>query len=120
MMNLITRSDGYIHLIEYFTENLHIFEDNSNSPLIDKTPSIIFEEQLCQQIITICSQNEGLTFEQRNLIIREIDSIFDDFEEVLARLKDQHATVVQENFIIEFTGLLKNLFDTEVNRLFAY
>lgn len=117
MLNLVTHSDGYIHLIEYFTENLGLFAQSEQTETTDKTLSIIFEEQLCEQIITICSQNENLTFEQRNAIIREVDSIFDDFEEVLARLKDQKATPTQAAFIIEYTGLLKNLFDTEINRL---
>ena len=117
MLNLVTHSDGYIHLIEYFTSNLEIFAQTEQQETIDTTPSAIFEEQLCHQIITICSQNENLTFEQRNAIIREVDSIFDDFEEVLARLKDQNATPAQQAFIVEYTGLLKNLFDNEIRRL---
>jgi hypothetical protein len=79
----------------------------------------VIENELSDQIISVCSQNKKLTFNQRNAIIREVDAIVYDLEEILSGVVDNLVTEPQHAFIIEFASLIKNLFDTEINNLQA-
>ncbi|MCL1144762.1 DUF3802 family protein [Shewanella sp. 10N.261.52.F9] len=116
---MVTDKDGYIHLVQYLTEHLGIFADSHQKSAADDTVMELFEEQLAAQIIMVCGQNPSLTFAQRNLVVREVDSIVYDLEEILARVADQKATAEQTLFIAEFSCLIKNLFDQEIGRLLA-
>ncbi|QSX35462.1 DUF3802 family protein [Shewanella avicenniae] len=111
---MVTDKDGYAHLIQYLSENLALFTvvgtDPSESSVLE-----LFEEQLAAQIIMICGQNPELSFAQRNTVIREIDAVVYDLEEVLGKVAHQKATIEQIHFISEFSGLIKNLFDQEVS-----
>lgn len=112
---MVTDKDGYIHLIQYLTEHLDIFANSQQQSASDATVMELFEEQLAAQIIMVCGQNPSLTFAQRNLVIREVDSIVYDLEEILARVASQKATAEQTLFITEFSCLIKNLFDQEIS-----
>ncbi|GIU45699.1 topoisomerase II [Shewanella sairae] len=116
---MVTDKDGYIHLVQYLTEHLGIFANSQHQSASDDTVMELFEEQLAAQIIMVCGQNPSLTFAQRNLVIREVDSIVYDLEEILARVADQKATAEQTLFITEFSCLIKNLFDQEIAKLIA-
>lgn len=113
---MITNKDGYIHLIEYLTEHLSLFENAINKSVLN-TSSIIekIEEELAEQIISVCMQNNSLTVNQRNTIIREVDSILYDLEEILSTVVNNPITNEQLSFIKEFALLIKNLFDDEIN-----
>ena len=74
----------------------------------------LIEDVIAQHVIKICEQHSELTTEQRSLIVREVDGIVYDLQEVLSSVVDQRVTVEQREFIEEFAGLLKNLFDSAV------
>jgi len=114
---MVTDTEGYIHIIEYLTEHLSLFEHSAakNAPADSVMATI--EEELSNQIITVCSQNEALTFNLRNTIIREVDAIVYDLEEILSGVVDHQVTPEQITFIKEFSGLIKNLFDTEIHQM---
>ncbi|WP_076537518.1 DUF3802 family protein [Shewanella sp. UCD-KL21] len=114
---MVTDKDGYIHLIQYLTEHLGLFEKSEASSINNQTVLELFEDQLSAQIIMVCGQNPKLSFEQRNDIIREIDAIVYDLEEILASVAKHNATAQQSIFITEFSGLIKNLFDKEIEQL---
>ncbi|QIR14352.1 DUF3802 family protein [Shewanella aestuarii] len=114
---MVTDKDGYIHLIQYLTEHLGLFETSDNHSLASETVMELFEEQLSAQIIMVCGQNPQLSFAQRNMVIREIDAIVYDLEEILAGVANHNATPEQSIFITEFSGLIKNLFDQEIDNL---
>jgi hypothetical protein len=114
---MVTDKDGYIHLIQYLTEHLGLFESSENNAAATETVMELFEDQLSAQIIMVCGQNPQLSFAQRNMVIREIDAIVYDLEEILASVAKQQATPEQSIFITEFSGLIKNLFDQEVDHL---
>ncbi|MGS0680105.1 DUF3802 family protein [Shewanella sp. 125m-7] len=116
---MVTDKDGYIHLIQYLTEHLGIFENSQQKSVTEDTVMELFEEQLAAQIIMVCGQNPSLTFSQRNLVIREVDSIVYDLEEILARVSGHKATAEQSLFITEFSCLIKNLFDQEIAIMIA-
>ena len=114
---MVTDKDGYMHLIQYLTEHLGLFESPASVEMSSETVMELFEEQLSAQIIMVCGQNPSLTFAQRNMVIREIDAIVYDLEEILAKVATQAATPEQTLFITEFSGLIKNLFDQEIVKL---
>ncbi|EGT3625716.1 MULTISPECIES: DUF3802 family protein [Shewanella] len=111
---MVTDKDGYMHLVQYLTEHLGLFETPSSEVISDDTVMELFEEQLSAQIIMVCGQNPSLSFAQRNMIIREVDAIVYDLEEILASVANHKATPAQTLFITEFSGLIKNLFDQEI------
>jgi len=112
---MVTDTDGYIHIIEYLTEHLSLFENSISSNKNADTVMAVIEVELSEQIISVCSQNELLTFNQRNAIIREVDAIVYDLEEILSGVVNNPVTEEQKAFIKEFASLIKNLFDTEIN-----
>jgi hypothetical protein len=116
---MVINTEGYIHIIEYLTEHLSLFE---NSVAINKstdTVMSVIEMELSEQIISVCGQNTGLSFNQRNAIIREVDAVVYDLEEILAGIVNNPVTEEQSLFIQEFATLIKNLFDNEINILLA-
>ncbi len=114
---MVTDTEGYVHIIEYLTEHLSLFEGAPASDAKGITVIEVIEQQLGEQIISVCSQNEDLTFNQRNAIIREVDDILYDLEEILSGVVNHPVTTEQHEFLIEFATLIKNLFDTEINAL---
>jgi len=112
---MVTDTEGYVHIIEYLTEHLHIFEHVSAQTQSSETIMELIEQELSEQIIMVCSQNDSLTFNQRNTIIREVDAIVYDLEEILSGVINNTASNEQRKFIKEFATLIKNLFDTEIH-----
>jgi hypothetical protein len=116
---MVTDTEGYIHIIEYLTEHLSLFENSApDSAHTDSVMSVI-EQELAEQIIMVCSQNDALTFNIRNTIIREVDAIVYDLEEILSGVVNNPVTPKQYTFIKEFSGLIKNLFDSEIHIILA-
>jgi hypothetical protein len=116
---MVTDNEGYIHLIEYLTEHLSLFENKLTKSINSETIMAVIELELSEQIIAVCGQNKNLSFNQRNAIIREVDSIVYDLEEVLSGAVNNPVTEQQARFIKEFAMLIKNLFDTEINKLLS-
>lgn len=120
---MVTDTEGYIHIIEYLTEHLSIFESSEAELAANPTPAkashssvmSMIEEELSEQIISVCSQNTNLSFNQRNTIIREVDAIVYDLEEILSGVINNEVTEQQLTFIVEFSSLIKNLFDSEIH-----
>lgn len=113
---MVIDSDGYIHIIEYLTEHISLFQKTSAVALKPGQQTLIsvIEEELSEQAMSVCTQNNTLNFEARNTIIREVDAIVSDLEEVLASVINNPVTTEQIMFIHEFSLLIKNLFDSEV------
>lgn len=113
---MVINSEGYLHIIEYLAENLSIFEKTSTRAAKpgEDTIMTVIEEELSEQIISVCTQNANLTFNQRNTIVREVDAVVSDLEEVLSNVVNNPVSQEQINFIHEFAMLIKNLFDTQI------
>jgi len=116
---MVTDTDGYIYIIEYLTEHLSLFESSVVGENIETTPKNtvmhVIEIELIEQIISVCNQNDTLTVNRRNTIIREVDAIVSDLEEILSSVVNNPVTPNQQTFIKEFATLIKNLFDAEIN-----
>ncbi|WP_114326846.1 DUF3802 family protein [Candidatus Colwellia aromaticivorans] len=114
---MVTDTEGYIHIIEYLTEHLNLFENIVVTNKSADTVMHVIEIELSEQIISVCGQNVGLSFSQRNTIIREVDAIVYDLGEIFSGIVDNPTTEAQRRFIKEFATLIKNLFDNEINIL---
>jgi hypothetical protein len=116
---MVTNTDGYIQIIEYLTEHLSLFESSvateAATTVSTDTVMAVIEVELSEQIITVCNQNQELTFNQRNDIIREVDAIAYDLEEIFSGVTNCPASNSQKEFIKEFAGLIKNLFDSVIH-----
>ncbi len=115
---MVIDTEGYIHIIEYLTAHLSLFENAPSTGHTGDTVMAVIEQELSDQIISVCSQNEGLSFNQRNTIIREVDAIVYDLEEILSGVVNNTVTMEQLEFIQEFSLLIKNLFDSEIHNQF--
>ena len=115
---MVTDTEGYGHIIEYLTEHLSLFENSSNIDNAKSSVIEVIEQEMSEQIMSLCNQNEALTFNHRNTIIREIDAIVHDLEEILSGVVNNSVTDEQLEFIKEFAILIKNLFDTEIHSQF--
>ena len=50
---MVTDKEGYIHLIQYLTEHLGLFESSENNVAATETVMELFEQQLSAQIIML-------------------------------------------------------------------
>ena len=112
---MITETDGYVDLIHYLTGQLPLFEQrklpagSANYTLRD-----VLEEQLSQHMMALFEQND-IDQDTRLDMVREADAIMYDLEEILSSVLNNHPSEQQEACIIEFVGLVKNLFDQRLN-----
>ena len=112
---MIVDTDGYIELVQYLTGQLPLFAQNTGTTsTADYTLRELLEEKLGESMITVFEQNQ-LEQETRLDIVREADAIMYDLEEVLSSVLNNHPTAEQEEFVVEFVGLVKNLFDQKIN-----
>ena len=114
---MVTNKEGYDHLIEYLTENLGLFEQKGNPSPCGRTVMELIEEHIVNHIMNLCSQHQELESNHRSIIVREVDGIVYDLEEILSGITEHTVTVEQEAFIQEFSGLIKNLFDSAIAEL---
>ncbi|MFT5756353.1 MAG: hypothetical protein ACI9LM_001070 [Alteromonadaceae bacterium] len=115
---MVTDTDGYIHIIEYLTEHLSLFEQPVTAEYGADTVMAVIEQELSDLIIAVCTQNNALSFNQRNTIIREVDAIVYDLEEILSGVVNNPINIEQLTFIKELSLLIKNLFDGEIHNQF--
>jgi hypothetical protein len=108
---MVIESQAYIELISFFTENLDLFEA-SDEACLDKTLREIIEEHMAIKMISFFTQHESLNEDARLDIVREVDAIVTDLEEFLSLKLEQKVTEQQQDFIVEYAGLIKNLFDS--------
>lgn len=111
---MITSQDGYVHLIQYLTEKLEIFEHPGASAAGFSVGEVI-ETKLADAVMRICQQHDPMSSDTRFLLVRESDAIVYDLQEVLSSCWDSAASHEQVEFIDEYIGLIKNLFDTALS-----
>jgi hypothetical protein len=114
---MVTDKPGYEHLIQFLTEHLSLFEQKGTPTAHQKTLGVIIEEQIAEQIIQLCLQHTELETIHRSMIVREVDGIMYDFQEVLSSVINRPATEEQVELINEVALLIKNLFDTAIAHL---
>jgi hypothetical protein len=111
---VVTNKEGYEHLIQYLTDNLGLFEMQGAPSPCGQTVIELIEDNIVDHIMNICAQHQELEPNHRSIIVREVDGIVYDLEELLSGILEQSVTVEQASFIAEFAGLIKNLFDSAI------
>ncbi len=111
---MVLDRQGYDDLIMYLTQNLALFEKPGQIKPGAPTVIELIEDVIADNVMRICQQHKELNTEQRSLIVREVDGIVYDLQEVLSSVTNQPVTVEQRAFIDEFASLVKNLFDSAV------
>ncbi|CAD2223175.1 conserved hypothetical protein [Pseudoalteromonas sp. 3J6] len=112
---MVLNRQGYDDLIMYLTQNLALFEKTGEIKPGAPTVIELIEDVIAENVIRICQQHPDLSTEQRSQIVREVDGIVYDLQEVLSSVTSHTVTVEQHAFIDEFAGLVKNLFDNAIN-----
>ncbi len=106
---MLLKSDAYEQCINYFADNLAIFEEKSGSrtglPISD-----IVLDQVSDMLMNFCSQQPQLSNETRLIVV-------EDIEQILGKIWEQKATNEQQMFIEEYFLLLKNSLDSQVPHL---
>ena len=111
---MVLDRQGYDDLVMYLTQNLALFEKPGQIKPGAPTVLELIEDVIAENVMLLCEQHTELNTEQRSQIVREVDGIVYDLQEVLSSVTNQPVTVDQHAFIDEFAGLVKNLFDTAV------
>lgn len=111
---MVTDKAAYVELMEYLRSSQDMFDHREGvSPDAPELEQLV-EQEITNQVITLCNQHQDLETNHRSIIVREIDSIVADMEQILTSYWHQQVTPDQEEFIKEFTGLVKNVFDGAV------
>lgn len=114
---MVTDKPAYDQLLDYLTSNKVIFSETSSDLNSGPTIESIIEEQISEQVIALCTQHEALEHNHRSIIIREVDGIVYDIQQVLLEYWHKRASQEQTDFLCEFASLIKNVFDTEIAAL---
>ena len=112
---MVLNRQGYDDLIMYLTQNLALFEKPGEIKPGAPTVIELIEDVIAENVIRFCQQHPDLSTEQRSQIVREVDGIVYDLQEVLSSVTSHTVTVEQHAFIDEFAGLVKNLFDNAIS-----
>ena len=112
---MVLNRQGYDDLIMYLTQNLALFEKPGEIKPGAPTVIELIEDVIAENVIRICQQHPDLSTEQRSQIVREVDGIVYDLQEVLSSVTSHTVTVEKHAFIDEFSGLVKNLFDNAIS-----
>ena len=111
---MVTDKAAYDQLIDYLASSKNIFLEDTSATDGMPTVETLIEEEISEQIISLCSQHQELEANHRSVIVREVDGIVYDIQQVLSEFWEQPATEEQAKFINEFAGLIKNVFDSQI------
>lgn len=111
---MVIQSEGYSSLIEYLSENLAVFSPSQTEGHQPMTIKLYIRYQMVEQMALLFEQNKSLIAQEKIYIVEEFDKAFNDLCEVLGHNINNKLTDSQRAFITDFAGLLKNLFDAQL------
>lgn len=112
--NMVVDTDGYNALVDFFMENMDKFEV-AGEPDGEITVDEFVHDLLVEQLMAICDQNKSMKSEIRFMVMREADIIIADLEQALCEVWQKVPSKAQKDFLSEFIGLIKNMFDASVS-----
>lgn len=112
--NMVIQSEGYSSLIEYLCENIAVFSPTESEGHQPMTIRLYVRYQMVEQMSLLFEQNKGLIPQEKIYIVEEFDKALEDLYEVLGQNIHNKITESQRAFITDFAGLLKNLFDAQL------
>ena len=111
---MVLDKPAYEQLIDYLSSSKEIFQNNQGAAADAPTLEAVIEEQIGEQIITLCTQHEELETNHRSIIVREVDGIVYDIQQLLSDYWEKPVAPHQIEFVAEFSGLVKNIFDSAI------
>ncbi|MFD2176563.1 DUF3802 family protein [Veronia pacifica] len=111
---MVVDTDGYNALVDFFMENMDKFEV-AGEPDGEITVDEFVHDLLVEQLMAICDQNKSMKSEIRFMVMREADIIIADLEQALCEVWQKVPSKAQKDFLSEFIGLIKNMFDASVS-----
>lgn len=108
---MVTDKPAYDELMEYLYSSRDIFAQRDNTLIDDLTLEALVEREIANQVIVLCSQHDDIEVNHRSIIVREVDGIVYDMQQVLYDHWQLPVTQAHVDFITEFAGLIKNIFD---------
>ena len=111
---MVLDKPAYLELIDYLSSNKEIFHSNGNAEFGAPTLEECMEEHIGGQIINLCTQHQELETNHRSIIVREVDGIVYDIQQVLSEYWGNPMEEHQIAFVTEFAGLVKNVFDSAI------
>ena len=110
---MLLKSEAYEACVNYFADNLDIFEQANEQQQGDLISDIV-SDQVAEMLLCFCQQQPQLSNQTRLIVIADGDKLVDDIEQILGRLWNKPATLKQVEFIEEYFLLLKNSLDSQV------
>lgn len=110
---MLLKSKAYDACIRYFSDNLDIFEKQSELGRGELISDLV-SDQVADMLLCFCQQQPQLSRETRLIVIADGDKLVDDIEQILGRFWNKSATSEQAEFIKEYFLLLKNSLDSQV------
>ena len=111
---MIIQNNGYHSLIEYLTEHLAVFEMSPQDEQHSTTLDLYVRYQFTEQMRLLFNQHTNLLEQEKLYIVAEFDKAYADLRQIMGANFKQQTTKQQQVFIKEFSGLLKNLFDSQL------
>jgi hypothetical protein len=110
---VVVDTDGYQALVEHLAMNLDVFTSQQGDTGKESIEDVA-TDMVASNIMSVFEQNPELHSSVRFQLLKEVDLVMADLEEVFANVWSQKATNEQVVFLDEYIALLKNLFDTAV------
>jgi hypothetical protein len=110
---MLLKSEAYKACIDYFVDNLFIFDNDDESANTDLIADIVIKNT-ANMLMSFCKQQPNLDKLTRNSVIVEGDKLIEELEHILGRLWKKPATQTQIEFLDEYFLLLKNSLDSQI------
>lgn len=111
---MVLDKPSYEQLIDYLNSSKDIFHQDEVVEHGAPTLEELLEEEIAGQIIALCTQHDELETNHRSIIVREVDGIVYDLQQILSEYWQQPLSQAQVSFVKEFAGLVKNIFDSAI------
>lgn len=112
-MIILLTSEAYKSCIDYFIDNLVIFETDERSTNTELIEEIV-TNNTAKMLMSFCAQQAHIDQLTRNKVILEGDKLVEELKHILGNLWKKPATRAQIEFLDEYFLLLKNSLDSQI------
>jgi hypothetical protein len=110
---MVVESEGYNSLIEYLATSLSLFASSQGDVGTESVEEIV-TDMISSNIMALFEQNPSMHTSVRFQLLKEVDALVADLAEILSSVWKKPATNQQVEFLEDYVGLIKNMFDSAV------
>ncbi len=110
---MVVESEGYNSLIEYLAASLALFASSQGDVGTESVEDVV-TDMVSSNIMVLFEQNPSMHASVRFQLLKEVDSLVEDLAEILSSVWHKPATNQQVEFLEDYVGLIKNMFDSAV------